>query len=661
MSSLSLASDVFKMTLEPKSEFSDQQVTAAMNIAAVFAEKAIRYSLLKAECQAGKTGVFHKLIKEMLKSGEIQNAYILCGSSETDLRDQAKKDTLRYNPDAPINVIFRQDFKKVTMDITNALIVVDESHLDAGKDMEMAKFLRKHGISMDGNPMMLIKKNAYLVSVSATPYAEICAIAHNETPYPKHMETLVSGETYFGLSNYLYLGLMKPTFDLVNNRIAFTNLFTSAPKYALMRMTQGKHASKQEQAVTTFCKEKGYKVKYFTSEKSDILIDDLKNAPSVNTVIIIRGRLRAGKVVPKQHIAFVWEGAKSSDTAALVQGLPGRMCGYEFGEDKPLIFVPQSALKIYDGKLITASEINRAISCPTLIPRKVKFVVSSQLPSRPSDGTMQCPPIRLVVEADGDYSHDEEYLLTGDDTAQYSVLRENCFKLLKENRALVEDSVLLSSEQKNEIKEALLDKEELTSSDASTRFQYTQNHYANIIKAYETGTTPSENINDHRLVNFVLLDKRNYGVPGANKRHIYVIFYTKASAGVTGIMQAPLKSRIPKTNGKSHFSLQHADMPLVAGGLVGFNASNIKSPEALDKSIRDYVTLSLKTSLMVSRCIEGVGEEFKMQKAEFNYSSSKDNAVELLCKKISEDFHITLKIKYARSATDYFNIKKITW
>ena len=58
-----------------------QQIAAAKNIATVFAEKKIRYALLKAECQAGKTGAFQTLISEMLRSGEIQCAYILCGFS----------------------------------------------------------------------------------------------------------------------------------------------------------------------------------------------------------------------------------------------------------------------------------------------------------------------------------------------------------------------------------------------------------------------------------------------------------------------------------------------------------------------------------------------------------------------------------------------------
>jgi hypothetical protein len=70
----------------------------------------------------------------------------------------------------------------------------------------------------------------------------------------------------------------------------------------------------------------------------------LEDAPLVTTVVIVRGRLRAGKVVPKTHVGFVWEGANKSKTDVLVQGLVGRMCGYVFGEKKPTLYVPVTAL-----------------------------------------------------------------------------------------------------------------------------------------------------------------------------------------------------------------------------------------------------------------------------------------------------------------------------
>ena len=640
-----------------------QQIAAAKNIATVFAEKKIRYALLKAECQAGKTGAFQTLISEMLRSGEIQCAYILCGSNDTELRTQAKEDTKKYNGGAPITVLFRQDFKDITMDITNCLIVVDESHMDAGTGMQMDQFLGKHGLSMDGNPKMLKENNAFLLSVSATPYAEICALKHCETPYEKHVENLLSGDGYFGLSQYLYGGMLKPTFDVVEDAESFAALFSKTPKYALVRMTHGKHSGKQEFAIKSICSEKGYKVFYNTDKRNEISFDALETAPSVNTLIIISGRLRAGKVVCKKHIAFVWEGAESSDTAALVQGLPGRMCGYEFGTEKPLIFMPPSALDAFPSKVVKASEIERAIMCPELMPRNSKFLVPGAVASRPKNGKTQCPPIRLVNEGD-----EEEWRFTDElkDKQKMSdaELKECCFNLLKRNLSLIRENINFSDEQKEEILEKILscsqkDRHVRRCGDFSQR-----TYYKSVLEAHSMGTTPSEQYGDCDFLNFVCWTGSK--LAGAIKRHIYVIFYTDASSGVPGFIQTPLNARVPKTNGKSQFSVHDADFrePIVAGGVVGFSAANIKTPVSFEKSLRDYIMLYTDSDLTVARKIESAAGCFQLDKAEFGYKSSKENKVQEICKKLGVEFGYALTVKFAKSSTKingHFNVKTITW
>jgi len=76
---------------------------------------------------------------------DIQRAYILCGANDTTLRTQATCDARNENPDdfatGRLQVIFRQDFNKHTLDLRNALIVHDESHLTQDIDMELDQFL----------------------------------------------------------------------------------------------------------------------------------------------------------------------------------------------------------------------------------------------------------------------------------------------------------------------------------------------------------------------------------------------------------------------------------------------------------------------------------------------------------------------------------------
>ena len=161
-----------------------QQITAATNIRSEFLAKRFRYAMLIARCQAGKTGAFQELIRLMLLNGDINRAYILCGSSETELRDQAHADTRKANPVAyargDIKVLFRQDFKGAEMDVTRALIVVDESHLDQTQKQELYHFLDRHGLSMEGDPRVLAENDTFMLSVDATPYSELSALLHKE-------------------------------------------------------------------------------------------------------------------------------------------------------------------------------------------------------------------------------------------------------------------------------------------------------------------------------------------------------------------------------------------------------------------------------------------------------------------------------------------------
>ena len=72
--------------------FSIQQSICADTIRQKFLQTRIRYALLRAQCQAGKTGAFHRLIREMFENGDITHAYIICGSNELTLRQQAEDD-----------------------------------------------------------------------------------------------------------------------------------------------------------------------------------------------------------------------------------------------------------------------------------------------------------------------------------------------------------------------------------------------------------------------------------------------------------------------------------------------------------------------------------------------------------------------------------------
>ena len=334
---------------------------AAANIRSSFLS-GTHCALLSAKCQSGKTGTFQSLIKTMLDAGDVTHAYIICGSAETELKKQAVSDTLNSNEEYKhcIEVIFHQDFKHTVLDITRALIIVDESHMVQTKGQQLHLFLAKYGVFLDGNPAALKMKNAYLLSVDATPYSEIAALREEETPFVKHVEMLTAGTGYYGLADYKKDGALLPTFSISKHPERFEEILLGVErKYVLLRMNRSKANKENETVLRRICHARGFDVLLYTGEKTQITVTRaeqkrfaragyklpcLEDAPSVTTVVIVRGRLRAGKVVPKTHVGFVWEGASKSKTDALVQGLVGRMCGYAFGDKKPALYVPATAL-----------------------------------------------------------------------------------------------------------------------------------------------------------------------------------------------------------------------------------------------------------------------------------------------------------------------------
>jgi len=655
---------------------SSQQITAARNIRAVFLKKALRYAILVARCQAGKTGAFQELIRLMLRNGDVNRVYILCGSNETELRNQAHADTKKANPAAyesgDIIVLFRQDFKGFDMELENALVVVDETHMDQTQKQEMDVFLGRHGLSLDGNPKTLEEKNAFLVSVDATPYAELSALLHKES-YPKHVELLEPGKGYYGLQDFLYKGLLKSSYDISQKRPIFKDMVRSAGnKYGLMRFTNGKHAEKQEAAAISIYEELGGKVLYYTAEKEEIAITSLVNAPKVPTLIIICGRLRAGKVVPKEHVAFVWEGAKKSKTDAIVQGLPGRMCGYPlseenpygYGDTMPLIFVPESTLKQHEGKVVKASEIERAImEYPLALPTMGTNLKKGHIANAASNGKTECPPLRLTWDGDDDdWTFTEKFDEKYSRGADYDIIKENCMELLRKNLGAICANSNYSAEQKKEILEKIVPAGATAAHLRNMHDKSQENYFKRIHEGYEAGTA-SGSSGDCNPLTFIVTYK---GCKAAHAfhRHLYVIFYTDATKGIVpGIMAVDLKSRIPQTNGKSVFSIHEhqVDQPLVAGGVVGLDESKIKRPDLLEASLRDYLRLYRESGLTVARCIQSNKERFSLSKQQFHYNSPKENDVETICARLGVEFGVKMKVIYTRSAATTFNVKKIEW
>ncbi len=339
--------------------FYENQADAARTIFNTFKSHEQLYAVLIGQMQSGKTGAFHALIRLMFQSKLIDRTYLLCGSNEVELYKQAKADAIIYNYDyyasGALQVVFRQDFHKLTMNVSNALIVIDESHLDQTRNQQLDRLLERHNIVLSGTNRVMEANNTYILSVSATPFSEYSDVVHNVG----HMDTegakkkivrLQPSSIYRGVKYFLENGLIRPTTDYnFETDIAkfFLMLREKGNKYALMRFKDTKGFSARTRVITT-APSYGIKVLNFTAAKEEIKISTLETAPLQPTIIILAGRLRCGKVVPKKHISCVWEGSKMANTDTMLQGLLGRMCGNYVDtplEAMPLVFLPPSTLK----------------------------------------------------------------------------------------------------------------------------------------------------------------------------------------------------------------------------------------------------------------------------------------------------------------------------
>lgn len=655
--------------------FKDQQIEAAVAITAAYTSLVLFYTILVSLTQAGKTGTYHKTIQDMIHQGTIQHAYILCGSNEKELKIQAINDAKKYNLDlytsGRVEILFRQDFKQgkdfKKLNIRNALIVIDESHLDQNIGSELHQLLSKNGLTLDGNQNILQRNNTFILSVSATPYSELAAYKHKETVFSqnKHIIQMKPGEGYYGIEEYERDGPLFSTYDIIEHPELFAqHIGQHGNMWSLIRLPSSKKGKDQETVIHKICNAHGYKALYYTSKVTEVAMTRkeqealqldkcLKDAPNVPTVVILHGRLRAGKVVPKEFVNLIWEGAEDSKTDSIVQGLLGRMCGYKFGAHKPTIFVPDCFIQRNKGKACPHSELERTLDPLNLLPRNATNLTKSRLANEAGNGKTPCPPIRLTLTAS-----DNEWLPHNSFDISDRELGEYVRAVLMTNPHLVLDSPHLSQEQKKEILEFI------PKAYPHVRKCGQVSYYTALLEAHKTNTSPPEHFSGFPEMGFVFWNTAYTDIPQANKNHLYVVFITKAKGFMDTIH---LKSRIPMTNGKSIFTSPLL-MPenCVAVQPINISADSVATVAALKITLQNCIRRWVEDE-NVQPYIKANGGLLQLKKRAFHYKDGKVNDVQVVCRELEKEmeaelmFKIGIKPVFGRSGDNYFNIKEIKW
>jgi hypothetical protein len=294
------------------------------------------YTMVLAETQSGKTGSMMEVTKRAIEycSTPPKNIFIITGLSSTEWKEQTQS---RF-PDIMKDNIFHNTDVEGKLEISlcgkqNVLIIIDEMHMAAKETQTIAKTFRKCNLD---NPDFMFKNHVRIVEYSATPDGTLRDRLHLQ----ERSKILMAepGQGYVGPFQLLDRGSVfqaKDLSDKSNVAELHSHIMSSfgEPKYHIIRVfTQKK---KKEQISLNFDELAcigGFDTKTYQQKDGDIvdLNDLLSTPPARHTFIFIKDMLRCAKTLVKTNIGVVYERlAKSVNDTAIIQGLLGRMTGYD--------------------------------------------------------------------------------------------------------------------------------------------------------------------------------------------------------------------------------------------------------------------------------------------------------------------------------------------
>jgi hypothetical protein len=321
--------------------------------------------LLLSQMQMGKSGTYWYVIFNALFNSSVENVIVMSGNRERDLYKQVLNDKETYtkwffNQQSIIESYSESELKGMMVQAknnikilwgsdlstkrnpsepvkNNTLIVWDEAHYAQSEKNSPDVFFKKNNLSklIDGTISLeeIGSRNIKLLNVSATPFSELIINSEKKDSLHKVVR-LVPQSNYCGIKHYIEKGLIQGSviINAENKNIVKETIKlyknVNDPKYMIVRVNNLKSGLKVMQEI---CKELGIVCKRYDSKIVEVDIEDMKLKPEFDTVIVISGMLRMGKVIPKEHISMVYESTTNNNIRKIdtgLQGLLGRVCGY---------------------------------------------------------------------------------------------------------------------------------------------------------------------------------------------------------------------------------------------------------------------------------------------------------------------------------------------
>ena len=381
---LQTQNDKFRKTFNKKHGYLyDSQINTAKDVVANLARKTTRrnHVILAAKMQSGKTGVCNAVVNIISQTSlhrylAIDKYMFITGMNDCGLKSQtlkrveeqiigANKDNiysgLRSKKNLSPNHYFvmkNSDLLKYEGDINNSIIFIDEAHYGSNDKNILSKFLYAQGINWkDTND--LIKRNIYIVSVSATPFDEIVS----DTKEVKSIIELQPSKEYIGVSEFLKNGQVMDAekndieedgeiFDYINDahqrmvddgvagiifiRTRKFNVIKSDPYimkdfdiYEMYSSGSNIEYGLFNEMAKDIINKNEYNKRVDSMKPSKALIGSVPKMYVKPLIVLIKGAFRAGITLDpriKDYIYMVYDFSLKADTTA--QALLGRLCGY---------------------------------------------------------------------------------------------------------------------------------------------------------------------------------------------------------------------------------------------------------------------------------------------------------------------------------------------
>ena len=340
------------------------QIDAYNKIAAGFERH--RYVSLIAQMQSGKSDTFFLVAFESLRKKRVERVIIFTGNSDLVLKRQTldgiKHFSRKYidylrekhgikeaeaagaykSAKSAIQVVWSSQLDETEDSgfASNTLFIWEESHYAQSKTMLPFTFLQNRLLPPSGGDKNLAENGNFILSVSATPFSEFAATITKKQD--KVVVYLNPGEKYLGVEYFLKRKIIEPhhgsdnDFDMALR--SCTARFPGKPVYGIVRVLEATQFRFRQIAAANH-----WDYKFYNMKRREIDIH-LHQAPERNTIVFIKGALRMGQQVCKEHVGFCYEAHEVGNTDTILQGLVGRMCSFCPGDmvDKIRIYVHEA-------------------------------------------------------------------------------------------------------------------------------------------------------------------------------------------------------------------------------------------------------------------------------------------------------------------------------